>query len=562
MIDYLDITSTAQTAWSSGTSHTYDLNLIAFARTSGVGAATNVVNKAWAEMIITYEAEDTNTTKANSVTFAIPSLSGSLTTSHQTLGTLAANLIEESGITVRELYFNFMCNWEENGTADWDLYGQLNSETETLLASNDAAGQADWYMPIPWRRTDLSLASAYDVKLRTTSVAGARAGHVAATVTVTYEYDDTTTTRRTHTEEIPYALWSGNGVPNTVSPRQKTIDWYVGGANPTFKNMGCLSYWSQNADPGDMNIKLGTAPAINYSAAPADVSGPVCAMTTATSGNLTFGRGYNAVTLQAFVNGTLTASNGVGALSGVAYVTWTYDRSSTSWQTKGYSLLGNSTDYLSNSRIQNNSTQMYIPDSSGAGQYLISNCGCEITYTTADVASSMYVSALYDDGKAVSLPSLLNFTDGNMGCKIQYNELDPLFLKRSRYQYRPGFDPTVAFTSFLASANSYRSPAGFVIYNYYSFPVSGTVSGSSGGTVTLRLFRASTNEILQEKTRSGDGSYSFDHYDAVEDVYVVAVENDTLKGMSKVDPAGSGFDINLAGTGGSSESRKSFVWGS
>jgi hypothetical protein len=542
MIDYLDITSTAQTAWSSGTSHTYDLNLIAFARTSGVGANTNVMNKAWAEMIITYQAEDTNTTKANSVTFAIPSLSGSLTTSHQTLGTLAANMIEESGITVRDLYFNFMCNWEENGSADWDLYGQLNSETETLLSTNDAAGQSDWYMPIPWKRTDLSLSSAYDVKLRTTNVTGARAGHVATTVTVTYEYDDTTTTRRTHTEEIPYAMWSGNGVPNTVSPRQKTIDWYVGGANPTFKNMGCLSYWSQNADPGDMNIKLGTAGAINYSSAPADVSGPVCAMTTATSGNLTFGRGYNAVTLQAFVNGSLAASNNVGALSGIAYVTWTYDRSSTAWQTKGYTLLGNSPDYLSNSRIQNDATQMYIPDSSGAAQYLITNCGCDLTYTTADLASLLFVSALYDSGKAVSLPALLNFTDANTSCKIQY--------------------PTQTFTSFLASGNAYRVPSGLIIYNYhnFTFPVSGTISGSSGGTVTLRLYRASTNEILQEKTQLGNGAYSFDHYD-IEEVYVCAVESDTLKGMSKIETAGSGFDINLAG-GGGTESRKSFVWGS
>jgi hypothetical protein len=80
--------------------------------------------------------------------------------------------------------------------------------------------------------------------------------------------------------------------------------------------------------------------------------------------------------------------------------------------------------------------------------------------------------------------------------------------------------------------------------------VSGTISGSSGGTVNIKLLNASTYELLDSTSRTGNGAYSFTWYDDTEDVIVVAVESDSLKGASQQATAGTGFDISLSGGGG------------
>lgn len=78
-----------------------------------------------------------------------------------------------------------------------------------------------------------------------------------------------------------------------------------------------------------------------------------------------------------------------------------------------------------------------------------------------------------------------------------------------------------------------------------TFTVSGTISGSSGGTVNIRLLDATTFEILKSTSRVGNGAYSFDWFDDTRQLIVVAVESDTLKGASKQDIAGTGFDVDF-----------------
>lgn len=80
--------------------------------------------------------------------------------------------------------------------------------------------------------------------------------------------------------------------------------------------------------------------------------------------------------------------------------------------------------------------------------------------------------------------------------------------------------------------------------------VSGDISGSSGGTVNIKLINNSTFDLLQSTSRTGNGAYSFTHYDDTEDVIVVATETDSLKGASKQATATTGFDISLSGGGG------------
>lgn len=79
-----------------------------------------------------------------------------------------------------------------------------------------------------------------------------------------------------------------------------------------------------------------------------------------------------------------------------------------------------------------------------------------------------------------------------------------------------------------------------------TFEVGGTISGSAGGTVNIALLDATTFEVLDKTTRSGNGIYTFNWYDSTRDVIVAAWESDTLKGASKQATPAIDFDISLA----------------
>lgn len=65
-----------------------------------------------------------------------------------------------------------------------------------------------------------------------------------------------------------------------------------------------------------------------------------------------------------------------------------------------------------------------------------------------------------------------------------------------------------------------------------NYTVSSTISGSSGGTVTVNLHRASDGERLKSTSRTGNGTVSVTWYDNTEDVYLEARETDALVGRS------------------------------
>ena len=69
-------------------------------------------------------------------------------------------------------------------------------------------------------------------------------------------------------------------------------------------------------------------------------------------------------------------------------------------------------------------------------------------------------------------------------------------------------------------------------YHTITYTVSGTVSGSSGGTVTLNVHRATSGEKVLSTTRTGNGAYSLTWYDNTETLFVEARESGILLGRS------------------------------
>jgi hypothetical protein len=69
-------------------------------------------------------------------------------------------------------------------------------------------------------------------------------------------------------------------------------------------------------------------------------------------------------------------------------------------------------------------------------------------------------------------------------------------------------------------------------YHTITYTVSGSVTGSAGGTVNLELERDGTDELVLSTSRTGNGSFSFTWYDNTENVYVSAREDSTHLGRS------------------------------
>jgi len=72
----------------------------------------------------------------------------------------------------------------------------------------------------------------------------------------------------------------------------------------------------------------------------------------------------------------------------------------------------------------------------------------------------------------------------------------------------------------------------FLTYHSITFTVSGTISGSGGGTVNLDLHRVDNGEKVLGTSRVGNGAYSFTWYDDTASLFVVAREDATHLGRS------------------------------
>lgn len=93
-----------------------------------------------------------------------------------------------------------------------------------------------------------------------------------------------------------------------------------------------------------------------------------------------------------------------------------------------------------------------------------------------------------------------------------------------------------------------------VTYHTITSTISGNITNSNGGTVSLYAYRSDTEELVGTTSRSGNGSYSFTVYNDVLTYYVVAYENNSYKGISKVDVPAADFNISLfAAAGGGGE---------
>ncbi len=87
-----------------------------------------------------------------------------------------------------------------------------------------------------------------------------------------------------------------------------------------------------------------------------------------------------------------------------------------------------------------------------------------------------------------------------------------------------------------------------VCYHNIKTPITGSITGSSGGTINIKAYDFKTKTGIASTTIVGNGGYSLIVYSPNIPYYVVASESNTLNGVSTIGLPGAGFNIALVST--------------
>lgn len=569
-----DFTSHFTANWagqSSAGSATCDFQA-AFVQTGG-GTTPGFVN-AGVILDITYNYDDTSATQLKTVLIPLTSPSAAIATAATTYDTIPAldTYLGEASKTYRSITVVVQGNTQNNGvTTDHTMTLRVGA-TSVTTGNYEGTFASDRFFRYVWTLKYAAVnnwpsTSATQTWQPTATVA--RINHFQAYIIVTYEFTVSSTTTATNSVLIPMAVDSpawGSGINNIY--QRMTTDFYIEEPAPiTFSRVGYYFFFDTAAAIAGMGARLFTdtstssAYTVYTDACATECGSDAASVTTST---FALSRGKNNLSCDIYVSDLIDI---IPNISGFWILNYTSGIASTgigSHNNTRYKVVdeGFGTAAADSTYRLSASTATSIVESS----YYLNSFGLEYLNFTSSVAQFLNVSV-----KAERLTE-----DGGIGWVMPYNtgvQMDPeagarYFYTEAKdwfkqwpgdnrlYQNYTKLNPTTrrrwwALTSAYAAASATFFSGFTLIYTAHgiTFPVAGTVTGSSGGTVTLELFNANGEQVLST-TRVGDGEFSFSWYDNTESVQVIAYESTTNKAASALQVAGAlnTFDVNLGST--------------
>lgn len=508
-----------------------------------------------AKLIITYEYEDTTSaTFAKTVRIPLDSGTGALTTSLVQIGTnqipALDTFLPESGKTYRNIAFEFYYNEQTSGaTQDASLGMQVDSGTEHLTAIHESglgSSCSGWYIWDQGTTPVWATNAVHALNLRTTQVTnGSIFNHVGVVMLVTYTY-----TKPNPGDTVINSLVLGLGthiIPGATTAADASenhIDlWIEEPGSITQVQSGALVWYSQSGALNP-NIKFGNGSNRTYTDTALLFCGSSFLTQRTDSGGAggsawTLARGENRLAWEVFVG---TAGNTPSNFGGLLFLNYTSQTAAGGEGTHNKSVLYNVQDSQASGIISTITAaqRIFIPESNWyrSQLYFFSN---QVIGTTASTAIGAQFEAESLAGELTgggweNEASITAINETELGW---YPTGAPASLQSPLdFQKYAGDDSTkMQLTSsrrwrITTPQNSTRPFSLWMTYHAITFSVPGTISNSSGGTVTLKLHDATTGEWLRTTTRTGNGSYTITWYDNVNQVYVTARETDLLVGRS------------------------------
>lgn len=531
-----DFTSHFTTNWT-GTSMTCDVQVLLNQTT---GTTLNMVNMC-VTLDITYEYDDTSTTQVKTVWIPLNAPVGALATAKPGTATDTIPALDtylpEASKTYRDMFIVVQGNEARNAaTTDHTLSMQIDALTaQTSGAYAGALATDRWYRYI-WNINSLGMTtSATHGFYLWASVA--RANHPQVWMTVTYEFNATTTTNVMQSLMLPMEFDSPMGGTTASDYQRATRElWVEEPATITLQRLAAYIYWDQSGNIGGLNARVGTGSFVAYTDTASVLAGGNGCMVRNDSG-ITLARGRNL--LQADIYRTDTADLG-GNVSAVWIINYTSAKHTSGVGVHNKTVFWNLSTTGTAAAAEINTiaaTAPSIPESN----YFMNALGTRYEYISSSTGSPAGVSVLAErlaaEGGVKWEPAYIDIgeTDPEVGLHTCYSQVRNLF-----YRWPGDTDPDrIAFqtarrwrTMLANNCTAFDTLEILFTYHAITYTVADSISGFSG-TVYLDLCRTATDEMVLSTTRAGDGSFSFTWYDNTEYLYISASDATNTVGRSQ-----------------------------
>ena len=531
-----DFTSHFTTNWT-GTSMTCDVQVLMNQTT---GTTLNMVNVC-VTLDITYEYDDTSTTQVKTVWIPLNAPVGALATAKPGTATDTIPALDtylpEASKTYRNIYITVQGNEARNAaTTDHTLSMQVDALTAQTSGTYAGALATDrWYRYI-WNITSLGMAtSATHGFYLWASVA--RANHPQVWMTVTYEFNASTTTSVMQSLMLPMEFNSPMG-GTTASDYQRAYRelWIQEPATIALQKLALYVYWDQSGNIGGLNARIGTGSFVAYTDTASVLAGGNGCMVRNDAG-ATLVRGRN--TLQADIYRTDTADLGEN-LCAFWIVNYTSGKHTNGVGVHNKTVFWNLSTTGTAAAAETNTiaaTAVSIPEAN----YFLPSVDTRYEYISSSTGSPAGVSILAErlagEGGIKWETAYIDIgeTDPEVGLHTCYSQVTSLFTRW------PGdADPNrIAFqtarrwkTTLSNNCTAFDTLELLFTYHAITYTVADSISGFSG-TAYIDLCRTIADEMVLSTTRVGDGSFSFTWYDNTEYLFASVADDSNIAGRSQ-----------------------------
>jgi hypothetical protein len=536
-----DVTSYFTTNFGAAASQTAQVGF-QYAQTAGTLLMTNIT----AKLVIAYRYEDTTsgTVRVKTVRIPLESNTGALTTTLASIGSSQIPALDtfcpEASKSFKQSWFEVEGNHAGNGTTDFQLGLALDSEAEVLMGSYEMANNTGVWAQHRWLKSFTTNAT-HDFKARVTSTTGGTHACVGVVLVVTYTFDLTGTTRVLNSLVLS-ADWTGP-IPGTAATDRDRFRRGIYLSEPgtlTLKQSG-LRFYLSAATPGTMSVICGSQTARTYSISRGSVAGGGLGFThridSGSGGGVGFtiaAAGSESVFTADLYSGTNAANTMVGAQ---VFLNYESDLATAGYGAHAHTVCRLLRATAADGTMETISAIAPVVVGTTETEWWLLGIAFELQHQLTSAAWAVLLSAEVTTGEG--------FEDGwqmlGGDCGLSGSELGVQFAWfRARSEFRRhSSDPdtsrmpstTTRRFRMFTSTSSWKSLICWSTYHTHVFNVTGTVSGSAGGTVSLTMFDATTHEVLETGSRVGNGSYTLPWHDGRQ-VYVVARESGALLGRS------------------------------
>jgi hypothetical protein len=538
-----DMTAHFVSNWT-GTSMTFDAAVLFSMATAY--AFSNVT----ARLYITYEYDDSSTTQIKTVYIPLNGPVNALETSRPTtaLDTIP-NLdtyLPEASKTYRDMFIWFGANTNNTAataTTDTIVSHQIDAATAYTTGTHEAAMASDIWVEHIFKPTFTTNAThEYRAWVSTGGVARCHCPQIY--LVVTYEYNDSTTTSVMNSMLLPMEWDSPSGGTAATDFQRANRDLWI--EEPATITLQRLALYVNAEQPisvaANVRFRVGTGDWVQYTSAAATVGGQVGWMVRNDSA-FTFSRGKNVLQADSYSGSANVTPTNISSMWIVNYTSGKHSSGTGAHNHTVFNVVkSHGTGAALLRQLSSAVPFIQIPETN----YFINGAGLVFEWITTGTINPtgviIQVEKLSSEGghEWVSAYVDVNACDPEIGIHTNYAQTRSIFQRwngdtdasRLSLSANRRFYTIVPNIVLTGASVFHERLTSMVTYHTITYNVSGTVTGSNGGTVTIDLHRTSDGQKLKTTSRTGNGAYSFVWYDNTAAVYAVARETDTYVGRS------------------------------